>query len=239
MTTASTSRARRLARAILLAVGAFLGFSLTFPWLYAALVPVRRAEIAPLPEPAPGEYRVYVADWGYHTSILIQQPAGWALGPTGEERAPFVEYAWGDRGFYMESDFRPQALFAALVLPTESVAYLDGYADPPSFRGARVAMVRTVDAATLRALATELERSVRRGADGGRAAPFPPVSGYTGRFYPAHGRYLWARDCNWWTVARLHAVGLAKRPGGVVFARQVPGRLRGFTTHVRAGARAR
>jgi len=129
----------------------------------------------------------------------------------------------------MESDFRPDAVFAALFLPTESVLYLDGRSDPPRLGGARGVFARTLDAPTLHALLTELERSIRRTSDGARAASYAPVAGYGGRFFPSDGAYHWARDCNWWTVARLTSVGLADEPTGVVFTRQVPGRLLGFT----------
>ena len=95
---------------------------------------------------------------------------------------------------------------------------------------------RTVDAPTLHALLTELERSIRRSADGGRLPAFPPVAGYAGRFLPAHDVYLWARGCNWWTVARLAGAGLAGDPRGVVFTPQVPGRLRGFVRVPRASS---
>jgi hypothetical protein len=87
---------------------------------------------------------------------------------------------------------------------------------------------RTVDAATLGALLAELERAFVRAPDGSRAAAHPPAAGYEGRFHAAHGRYLWARDCNWWTIARLRAAGLAGGAAGVVLSGQVAGRLRGF-----------
>ena len=206
-----------------------LAFMLLFPPLYCAVVPEQRAASPSMPTVEPGQYRVMLADWGYHTAIIVEQPRGWALGPPGEERAPFVEYAWGDRSFYMESDFRPHAVAATLVLPTPSVVYLDGRPDPPPLDGARAVYARTVDAPTVRSLLLDLERSFQRGEDGARLAAFGSVRGYGGRFYPAHGRYVWARDCNWWTVERLRSAGLARRPAGVVFAGQVRGRLLGFS----------
>lgn len=202
-----------------------------FPPLYAALVPERHPplpEAAALPLPPAGAYRVLVADWGHHTAIVVEQPRGWRLGPPGEEGAPFLEYAWGDRSFYLEADHRPHAVFATLFLPTESVLYLDGHPDPPRLGRAESVSARTVDAPTLRALLTELERSVQRSADGARRPPYARAAGHAGRFYPAHGAYLWSRDCNWWTVARLAGAGLAAGPAGVVVTPQVPGRLRGF-----------
>lgn len=206
-----------------------LAFALLFPPLYALAVPEERATAVSLPPlPLAATYRVLVVDWGYHTAIVVEQPPGWGLGPPGEEHAPFLEYAWGDRRFYMESDYRPHAVFATLVLPTASVLYVDGRPDPPPFRGARAAYERRVDATALRVLLADLERSIRRTADGTRQAPYAPAPGYGGRFYPAHGAYLWTRACNWWTVARLGDAGLAGSGTGVVFSGQVAGRLHEF-----------
>jgi hypothetical protein len=207
---------------------AILAFMIGFPLVYAALVPERRPPLADLPSVADRAYRVYVVDWGYHTAIIVQQPRDWRLGPPGEETAPFLEFAWGDRRFYYESDFWPHAVFATLALPTESVLYLDGRSDPPALRGARAAFYRTVNADTLRALLMEIERSARHDTTGSRVSSYPPAAGYSGRLFAAHGSYLWTRNCNWWTVERLARVGLATSPTGVIITAQVPSRLRGF-----------
>jgi hypothetical protein len=204
-------------------------FMAGFPPLYTVLVPERLPPPPVLPAPPTGSYRVFVVDWGYHTAIVVQQPAGWRLGPSGAEDAPFLEYAWGDRRFYYEGDHRPHVLFAALFLPTESVLYLEGHPDPPSFAGAEAVYARTIDAVTLRTLLAELERAIRRAPNGARLPALAPAAGYRGRFYQAYGSYLWPRDCNWWVVARLARAGLASAPTGVIFTTQVPARLRGFT----------
>jgi hypothetical protein len=204
-------------------------FMAGFPVLYVALVPDRLPPLPALPEPPSGSYRVFVVDWGYHTAIVVEQPRGWRLGPPGAEDAPFLEYAWGDRSFYYESDHRPHAVFATLFLPTESALYLEARPDPPPLGGAEAVYERIVDAATLRALLAELERSVRHDASGARLPALAPTPGDRGRFYAAHGRYLWTRNCNWWVVARLAAAGLASAPTGVIFTTQVGPRLREFT----------
>jgi hypothetical protein len=165
-------------------------------------------------------YRVFVADWGYHTSIILEQAAGWRLGPPGHETSPFVEYAWGDRRYYMESDHRPHALFAALLLPTASVTYVDAWPGAPQ-QGMRTLVVRDVSARELMRLGEELERW-RVGE------PYPTAKGYPGRFYPAPGAYLWWSDCNRWTVDRLGGAGMARSGRGVLFSGQVSGRLQGF-----------
>jgi hypothetical protein len=223
---------RRRAR---LALAAVLAFVAVYPPLYAALVPERRPPLPALPEPPAGTYRVFVADWGYHTAVVVEQPRGWRLGPPGAEAAPFLEYAWGDRRFYLESDYRPHALFATLFLPTEAVLYVEGRPDPPRLGGAQALFARTVDAPALRALLAELEGPAARTPDGARLSAHAPTPGYGGRFYPAHGAYLWARDCNWWVVARLAGARLAGAATGVVVTPQVPGRLRGFARVPPAG----
>ena len=202
-----------------------------WPLVYVALVPEPRAALAPLPPPPPGSYAVLVADWGHHTAIVVQQPPGWRLGPPGAEAAPFLEVAWGDRRYYAAGERRPHVVAATLFRPTDSVLFLAGHPDPPRLEGATAVQVREVDGPTLQALLTALERSARRAPTGRRLTPLPrvpPPLGHRGRFIPAHGSYLWTRNCNWWTVQRLREAGLATHPAGVVVTRQVPGRLLGF-----------
>lgn len=212
----------------LAAVGVFVA-CVGFPVGYATVVPEHRPALRQLPPPPQTSYQVFVVDWGYHTAVVVEQPAGWRLGPPGDEAAPFLEYAWGDRAFYRDSDHRPGPLVAAVVLPTRSVLYLRGHAGPPRFAGADAVFARTVDGPTLRRLLHDLERTVGRASDGSRQPP-RRAPGFEGAFYPAHGAYLWTRNCNWWTVARLASVDLASPPAGVVFTPQVPRRLRGFTS---------
>lgn len=231
----TTGRARGALALVWRALFAGLAFAAVFPPLYGSVVPEERDGATLLERVPPGAYRVLVVDWGYHTAIVVEQPRGLSLGPPGEERAPFLEYAWGDRRFFMESDYRPHALFATLALPTASVLYLDGRADLSSLSGARAVYARTVDDAALQLLLRDLERSFAHAADGTRLAPFAPAPGYRGRFFPARGRYLWSRDCNWWTVRRLAGAALAGSGTGVVFSAQVAGRLKGFR---RAGGAA-
>ena len=185
--------------------------------------------IIPAPE-ASRTYRVFVADWGYHASIILEQPAGWRLGPPPREDAPFVEYAWGDRRFYMEGNHKPHALFAALFLPTASVTYIEAWNRAPNASSpAKRLLVRAVTADELHRLLISLEGTIRRDTSGQRAPPYPPARGYSGRFYASPEAYLWTRDCNRWVVDRLTPAGLARRGRGVLFSGQVPNHLVGFT----------
>ena len=219
------SRERRAAWSIVALRAALVGL----PPFFTAPVPsrsnfaVQRTNVAtPL--------ALYVVRWGYHTSIIVQRPPDLLLGTQSEPRARYVEYAWGDRRFFMQSDYRVQSLFATVFLPTEAVAYVDGWEVPPQrLSSAREVYVRILNARDMEKVIAVLEASITRDARGARVVPFAPVRGYDGRFYPAPGDYLWSSDCNRWTVDRLHAVGLARTGRGVIVASQVGARLEGFT----------
>ena len=171
-----------------------------------------------------GPYSVYVADWGYHTSIILQQPSGWKLGPDNLPTAAYVEFAWGNRAYYMSAHPSAVAGLAALLIPSKSVTYVAAWATAADLlrAGARRVVVRRVTGATLQALAENL------GATLDRRVEFSAVPGYAGRFYASGERYLWWYDCNRWTVDQLARSGLATGGRGVVFSGQVAGRLRGF-----------
>jgi hypothetical protein len=216
-----------------LAVLVALFFGLPPLYMAAATPPAGpvRLPTTTAPDETTLRFQVFVAGWGYHTSILVEQPPGWRLGPPGEEDAPFVEYSWGDRRFYKDQNYRPHSLLAAVFLPTASVAYLDGWERPPDPQnggGAPDLYVRQVTAAQMRALVTEMERALPRTPSGERVPPFPPAPGRAGRFYPGRECYIFWSDCNAWTVRCLRAAGLAGSSALVVAEEQVPGRLRGF-----------
>jgi hypothetical protein len=80
----------------------------------------------------------------------------------------------------------------------------------------------------LRALIVTCEESILRTPDGGREAPFPPVSSFPGRFYPGRQSYIFWSSCNTWVLSRLEDAGFDVSPVGVIVVGQVPGRLTGF-----------
>lgn len=184
--------------------------------------------VAPTPVPAQDSLRVWVLGTGYHAAVLLEQPPDARLGPPGQESAPFVELAWGDRRFYMDGarHWLPLTLF----WPTESVVYVQAWDAPPaSSEGLRVLKKRRVDAPTWHALVTELERAFIRTPEGARAAPHAPADPYPGRFYAGRRPYAAWYTCNTWVVGRLGGAGLT-RPGlPVLLVDQIPGRLQGFS----------
>ena len=169
-------------------------------------------------------YVIFVADWGYHTSIIIQQPPGRRLGPENYPSAPFVEFAWGERHLFMDGSHGAWSAVTAALYPSRSVVYVQGWAAPPdpkAWGGAKL-FSRRILGPELRALAAELDGSFDR------TSMYPATSRYIGRFYASSAHYLWWHDCNFWTVERLNHAGLARTARGVILAGQVASRLVDF-----------
>lgn len=198
-------------------------------WLWMQFFDVAQGPVKlPFDVPA-GEYTVYVADYGYHTSIIVPQLPAWGLGHSAQRDAPWVEYGWGDRGFYYESDMSPWWCVRAALTPTRTVGYVSGHRHPPEQALANLELYRKqVDAATLKRLIARLEGSMLATTMGRRRIELPDRGDYRGRFSYAHGSYIFWRSCNRWTCDVLSDAGLDVNPLFVVTAGQATGRLQGW-----------
>lgn len=199
-------------------------------WLFMEVATPAPGVIAPLPEPV-GRHRVWVLGYGYHTAIFLEQPRGWRLGPPGREAAPFVEFAWGDRGWFYDSDMSWLGGANAILLPSRSVYYVAGYDEPPARAWPGLPLLeREFNETELLALALVLERSVLRTPEGARVEALPPSPEYDGRFYPGRPYYIGWNSCNHWTIAALEQAGQEVSALGVVTQEQALSRLKQWRT---------
>lgn len=228
---------RRLVRAAVVAATA-VAAAIGLPALYMAVAtPAPSAVVLPAAEPEV-RLRVYVLAWGYHSSIFVEQAPGWRLGPEGDDAARIVEYGWGDRSFYMESNFCPESLLAAAFVPTPTVVYVRGHDRPPNeFVTGGVISVRECSSTEVLRLVAVLEGQMDRSADGQRPRAYPPAEGYYGRFYPGREYYVIWWNCNEWTARMLRDAGMASSAAFVATPGQVTGRLVGFEPATRDQSR--
>lgn len=220
---------KRLVGRTALAFVTLLAIAIGLPALFMAIAtPPPEGVALPVADPA-ARHRVYVLAWGYHSSIFVEQQPGWRLGPVGSEDARFVEYGWGDRSFYMESNYCPDALFASAFLPTPTVVYVRGHDRPPNefVVGGDIRVRECSSVETLRLIAV-IEEQMNRLPDSSRPEPFPPATGYVGRFYSGREYYVVWWNCNEWTARMLANAGLASSSVLVGSPGQVIGRLEGF-----------
>lgn len=83
---------------------------------------------------------------GWHTGIVVaatdvSRPiAAWF------PNARYLEFGWGDRAFYMAREQSAWLALRAVLLPTDSVMHVAGYAEPPraGWRSSRSASAHAV-----------------------------------------------------------------------------------------------
>ncbi|NJK28675.1 MAG: DUF2459 domain-containing protein [Acaryochloridaceae cyanobacterium CSU_3_4] len=215
-------------------IGIVLGFNgclWGIPALYIALFtpPASEIKLPSIQQLQQSQYDVYVVNWGFHTAIIVEQPQGWTLGPPNHPQAPYIEYGWGDKQFFMLSDTSIPTTLAAAILPTPSVVYLRGRDAPPTAENyARQLYHRLISRQQLYALIGTLEQSFQRSPQGNRVKPYPQVPEFVGYFYPGREYYIIWSDCNAWTIKHLHRINIAKSDIPVIFSEQVGSSLEGF-----------
>lgn len=168
---------------------------------------------------------LYVVVHEHHSSLLIQQPDGWALGPPGEEEAPWLEYAWGDRVWYALNDASPLNAVNTVLLPSSSVMYLDGWDDPSDLPASAELFQTTLARAESVKLFDALEGEFERGESHARLPIVPHSRSLDGVFYPSREFYLIWFNCNAWTIQMLERTDFDTSSLMVLTSSQVPARL--------------
>jgi uncharacterized protein (TIGR02117 family) len=183
-----------------------------------------------LPPPATSyptaEIGVLVAGW--HTGIVLPASELGALAPLlqTDSHARYLSVGWGDRRFYMAAHPRSGDALAALF-PSRSVLFVQRMSTPAELSAAdtRIRWL-CADRQEISRLDTYIEGWLSR--DTGMPVDLGSGPVPDSRFYASTGRYSAIHTCNTWTVAALEYARLPVRAGGVIFASQVNGRIRGL-----------
>jgi len=73
-----------------------------------------------------GQNEVYVVSHGWHTGFVIPAPEIQGVMPELERRfgnTPYIEFGWGDKGFYQAKETTLGLTLRAIFWPTESVVH--------------------------------------------------------------------------------------------------------------------
>ena len=73
-----------------------------------------------------GQNEVYVVSHGWHTGFVIPAPDIQGVIPELERQfgnTPYIEFGWGDKGFYQAKETTLGLTLRAILLPTESVVH--------------------------------------------------------------------------------------------------------------------
>lgn len=177
--------------------------------------------------PAPGaadNHVVFVVNHGWHTGIVVDRnEAAAALPPLEGEAAAarYIEFGWGDVGYYTAPAESYALMVAAVVASRGSVLHVVGLDVAPAQAFPNAAVERlVVSDAGFRAVMARIAATFQRGDDGRAVALGPGLYGAS-RFYRAHGHYWAGNTCNTWIAAMLRETGCPITPAYAMSAGNV------------------
>ena len=162
-----------------------------------------------------GQNEVYVVSHGWHTGFVIPAPEIQGVMPELERRfgnTPYIEFGWGDKGFYQAKETTSGLTLRAIFWPTESVVY--SVAVPQKveeyFSNSEVAKLCLSDG-ELSALIGFISSSFYRDKSGNLLELQKGIYGDS-KFYSGVGDFYLMNMCNRWTAKGLKSIGMDISP---------------------------
>ena len=157
---------------------------------------------------------IYVVSHGWHTGIVIARadlPDDWH-GLQDFARSDYLEFGWGDAGFYPAEEGTVWLALKALFWPTPSVLHVAGITGSVTgfFPKSQLVRIRLLESGFVRLLRF-IRDTYWLGAEG-RAIPVAAGLYGDGKFYRARGKFYFPKTCNYWTVSALREAGLPVIP---------------------------
>lgn len=184
----------------------------------------------------PPVFTIYLVSHGWHTGIVVPRrglPKEFWPGETDFSEEEFLEFGWGDAGFYQAEKSPFWEALKAAILPSTAVLHVVGFTEPVAefFPASGVVSIELKRDA-LYGLARFLDQSIVKRGDG---AVTPMGPGLYGRshFYEAHGKYTLFNNCNHWVARGLQSAGLPIDPGDAMTAASVFEQAQGVGTILR------
>lgn len=162
-----------------------------------------------------GQNGVYVVSHGWHTGFVIPAPEIQGVIPELEQRfgnTPYIEFGWGDKGFYQAKETTSGLTLRAIFWPTESVVH--SVAVPQKveeyFSNSEVAKLCLSDG-ELSALIGFISRSFFRDKSGNLLELQKGIYGDS-QFYSGVSDFYLVNTCNRWTAKGLKSIGMDISP---------------------------
>lgn len=169
-------------------------------------------------------HRIWVAVSGWHTEIVLSRAevAASRLLPEAADfpRAVYLQFGWGERGYYTAEDKSIALALEAALSPSPSVLHVAGFTEPPERRYPPDKLLSLLLTDTeFRRLLQAISSSFARGE--AISEGLAPNSG----FYEARDSFHLFNTCNTWTARMLAAAGLDLSAFGVITAGDLTARL--------------
>jgi len=154
---------------------------------------------------------IYIVSHGWHTGVVLPSTLIQSQMPALKQRfkdSPYLEFGWGDKGFYQAKEITSGLTLQAIFWPTEAVMHVVAVPTKvPDFFPNSQAIQICLNGAEYFALVKFVQNSFARDNDG---KVIPQRNGLYGdsQFYTAVGDYYMMNTCNKWTAKALKSAGL-------------------------------
>ncbi len=163
----------------------------------------------------PGKNEVQVVSHGWHTSFVVPAAPIQMRIPELKKRfgdLPYIEFGWGDRGFYQASQITSGLTMKAILWPTESVVHAVAVPTTTTeyFPNSEIENLCLSNVEFL-SLIEFITGSFYRDASGEIQATQKGIYGDS-QFYTGVGNYYVMNTCNSWTARGLKSAGMNISP---------------------------
>jgi len=162
-----------------------------------------------------GDRQIYVVSHGWHTGFVIDAKQIQHKIPELKKRfedAEYIEFGWGDKGFYQAKEITSGLTLRAIFWPTESVVHSVAVPQNVSeyFASSEVELLCLNDS-ELSSLVNFIASSFYRDENNNVVELKKGIYGNS-QFYKGVGDYYLMNTCNKWTAKGLKSVGMDINP---------------------------
>lgn len=158
---------------------------------------------------------IYIVSHGWHTGFVVPAKLIQSRIPALQNRfdqSPYLEFGWGDKGFYQADDITVGLAIQAIFWPTESVVHAVAVPEKADryFPASQVEKI-CLTGQEYSALIHFIENSFARDANADIIKLETGIYGDS-QFYQGAGDYYLMNTCNTWTAKGLKSAGMDINP---------------------------
>ena len=162
-----------------------------------------------------GKNKISIVSHGWHTGFVIPAQDIENKLPHLKQRfgnKPFLEFGWGDKGFYQAQEITAGLAIQAILWPTDSIVHVVSLPESPQeyFPASEVLDICLPDQG-YQALLQFITNSFYHDESGNIVADVKGIYGDS-QFYQGEGDYYLMNTCNKWTAKGLQSAGMDISP---------------------------
>ena len=162
-----------------------------------------------------GDKKIYIVSHGWHTGFILPSKDVFIAMPELSNRFEntfYIEFGWGDKGFYQTKEVTASLALRAILMPTDSVVHVVGIdSDVIQYFAASDIESLFLTDDELVFLLKFIASSFAKDINGNVIATKSGIYGDS-QFYKGVGDYYLMNTCNKWTAKGLKSFGMDIAP---------------------------